>query len=98
MDPKTRGIVAYITLIGWIVAIVTNNPKDEVASFHIRQMLGIMCFAMASLFLSWIPLLGLLVSLAAFVLWLIGFIGALSGEQKEVPFLGEYFQKWFKTL
>ena len=42
MDAKSRGIVAYITLIGWIIAIATNDPKDKFASFHIRQMLGLL--------------------------------------------------------
>ena len=40
MDGKTKAIVAHITLIGWIIALVLNSQqKDEYASFYIRQML-----------------------------------------------------------
>jgi len=38
MDGKTTAIVSHITLIGWIIAFVTNNDKkDPLASFYIRQ-------------------------------------------------------------
>lgn len=102
MDPKTRGIVAYITLIGWVIALVTNTPKDEQASFHLRQMLGIMLFSVACSMATVVPVLGLLVwmvgAIAAFVLWIIGLISALEGSRKPVPLLGTHFQEWFKGL
>lgn len=68
MDPKTRGIVAYLTPIGWIVALVTNNPKDELASFHIRQMLGLMLVSVVG---ALIPFVGFAIAIAAVVLWII---------------------------
>ena len=42
-DGKNVAIIAHITLIGWIIAIVMNSgeKKTEYASFYIRQMLGI---------------------------------------------------------
>ena len=46
-DKKWIGVVAYITIIGWIVAIIVNNNpenKTEFGSFHIRQFLGIFPF------------------------------------------------------
>ncbi|MDQ8186999.1 hypothetical protein [Pelagicoccus sp. SDUM812002] len=102
MDPKTRGIIAYITLIGWVIALVTNTPKDEQTSFHIRQMLGIMLIGLASSMLTVIPILGLIIwplgTIAAFVLWVIGLISAIEGSRKPVPFIGEHFQDWFKGL
>lgn len=34
MDGKTKAIIAHITIIGWIIAIVLNSSeKDEFASF-----------------------------------------------------------------
>ncbi|MDQ8182676.1 hypothetical protein [Pelagicoccus sp. SDUM812005] len=102
MDPKTRGIVAYLTIIGWVIALVTNNPKDEQTSFHLRQMLGIILLSVAASILAAIPLLGLLIwpigMIAAFILWVIGLISAIEGSRKQVPFVGEYFQEWFKGL
>ncbi len=39
---KTVAIISYITLIGWIIALVMNNGnKTALGSFHIRQSLGI---------------------------------------------------------
>lgn len=102
MDPKTRGIVAYITLIGWVIALVTNNPKDEQTSYHLRQMLGIMILSFAGSMVGIIPFLGIIVvpivMIASLVLWVIGLISAIEGSKKPVPFLGEHFQEWFKGL
>lgn len=102
MDSKTRGIVAYITFIGWIVAIATNNPKDEQASFHIRQMLGLVILAIAANLIMIIPILGWIagpiISIFALVCWIIGLISAVQGERKEVPIVGAKFQDWFKGL
>ncbi|MBK7871593.1 MAG: hypothetical protein IPJ74_13440 [Saprospiraceae bacterium] len=94
MDPKTIGIVAYLTLIGWIVALVLNNPKSEFASFHIRQMLGLILLS----FVSWIPFVGIVIGIFALVLWIMGFISAVQGQMKTVPVLGDKFQEWFKSL
>lgn len=100
-DPKTIGIVAYITLIGWIVALIWNNPKSEQASFHVRQALGLMLMMAATNFVKAVPMGGMLsrgLMLGTLVLWVIAFIGSLQGEQKPVPVVGEYFQQWFKQL
>ncbi|MFN7116619.1 MAG: DUF4870 domain-containing protein [Saprospiraceae bacterium] len=94
-DPKVVAIVAYITLIGWIVALVLNNPKSEFGSFHIRQALGIF---LVGIVLSLIPVINLVAWIFAFVLWILGLISAVQGQQKTVPVVGEYFQRWFNAL
>ena len=95
MDGKTKAIVAHITLIGWIIALVLNSQqKDEYASFYIRQMLGLLIIS----FLGFIPLLGIIFGIASLVLWIISLIGAASGEMKALPVVGQYFQDWFKSL
>lgn len=36
MDGKTKAIVAHITIIGWIIALVINSSeKDEFASYSV---------------------------------------------------------------
>ena len=97
MDDKVKAIVAHITLIGWIVALVLNQGanKTELASYYIRQMLGLM---IASFVLGFIPVLNLIVWLVFLVFWIMSLIGALNGEKKPTPYLGEYFQDWFKAL
>ena len=104
-DKNWIGVVAYITIIGWIVAIIMNNNpenKTEFGSFHIRQFLGIFLSMIAISFINIIPLLGqivyLLGALFMFVIWIIGFVGAVQGQMKVVPVVGEYYQKWFASL
>jgi len=100
MDNKTIAIIAHITLIGWIVALVMNSSnKSELVSFYIRQMLGLMILALAgSILSSVIYLVGMVISIIALVLWILSLIGAVSGEKKLVPVVGVYFQDWFKGL
>ncbi|MDA3820678.1 MAG: hypothetical protein PF590_09490 [Candidatus Delongbacteria bacterium] len=96
MEGKTTAIIAHITLIGWIIAIIINrNEKNEFASFYIRQLLGLF---LAGFILAWIPIIGWLLSIAIFVFWLMSLINAIQGEKKELPLVGHYFQEWFKSL
>jgi len=96
MDGKTKAIVAHITYIGWIIALVINsNQKDEIASFYIRQLLGIYLF---SIVISFVPVINILGWLVALVFWILSLIGAVNGEIKETPVIGKYFQDWFKGI
>lgn len=96
VDGKNIAMIAHITLIGWIVALVmNNNSKNEFASFYIRQMLGLMICAFI---LSFIPFVGWILNLGMLVLWILSLIAALNNEKKLTPVLGAYFQDWFKSL
>ena len=93
IDPKVIGIIAYLTLIGWIVALILNSSaKSEFGSFHIRQALGI---GLLGLLLAFIPVIGWILTI---ILVIIGLMSAINGEQKTVPVVGEYFQEWFRGL
>lgn len=101
MDDKTKSIVAHITFIGWIIALVMNqSDKGENTSFYLRQNLGLWLIAVAGTVLGMLTLslIGNIVSIAVFVLWVISLIGALGGEQKPSPVVGEMFQSWFKSI
>ncbi len=96
MNGKTIAIVSYITIIGWVIALLlNNNEKNSFASFHIRQSLGINLLAMV---LSFIPVIGWILGIAVFIFWVIGLIAAISERSVPVPVIGELFQDWFKTL
>ena len=104
-DGKTVGIVAYLWLVGWVIALIlNNNDKTEFGGFHLRQALGIMILwiviAVFNVILTImdIPFIGWLLYIAIFVLWILGIIGAVQGEKKLIPGLGAQFQDWFKGI
>ena len=83
MDAKTTGIVAYLTWIGLLIAFVAGDKEG--AKFHLNQALVLLLFGL----LGAIPVVGWIWEVFMFVCWIIGFIGALQGEEKEVPLLGK---------
>lgn len=92
-EDKTVAIVAYLTLIGFIVAIIMHSSKKtQIGAYHLRQALGLF---IAGIVLGWIPFLNLLVLPVLFVFWLLGFINAIKGEMKPIPLVGPMFEKWF---
>lgn len=99
---KTNAIISYLTIIGCIIAIVMNSEhKNPFASFHIRQALGLqlLFFALGypvGTFDSW--MVSSAFYLFFFILWIYGFLGAVSGRMNEVPLVGPLFQKIFKSL
>lgn len=100
-DDKTVAILSYITIIGFIVAVVLHgNKKTPLGTFHLRQALGLWITGIACwVVLMIIPVIGWImipfVMLGIFVLAVIGFIGAASGQKKPIPLLGDKYQKWF---
>lgn len=110
MDGKSIAIISYITIIGWIVAYVMHgNNKSQLGAFHIRQSLFLMLCgfttAIAQMLFVFIPFLGWIISillyfvlLGLFVLWIIGLIAAINGEEKPVPFLGAKAQELLKGI
>jgi uncharacterized membrane protein len=101
-DGKTMAIISYITIIGTIIAfIMNNNTRNSFASFHIRQMIGIFLLSMLNKYLIY-DLLGATAGFIVFamlvVFWFIGFLGAIKGEEKLVPIIGDKFQELFKGI
>lgn len=82
MDARTTGIVAYITLIGFLIAIIAGD-KDG-AKFHLNQALVIYLFAL----LSPIPCLGQIWGIFIIVCWIMGLLAAINEEEKPVPLIG----------
>ncbi len=101
-EGKTIAIISYLWIIGLIIAFIMNNDKkNSFAAFHIRQMIGLTLLSLALGVILRIVNLGMAGSalgLIPLVLWVIGFIGALQGQEKKVPVLGDMFQDWFKGI
>ena len=94
-DGKTIAIVAHLTIIGFIIALVMNSSnRTEFGSFYIRQTLGIFLLSLVWI----IPVIGWIAGILVFVLWIVSLVGALGGNKKPVFLLGEQFQDWFKSI
>lgn len=83
MDAKTTGIVAYITWIGLIIALVLGDREG--AKFHLNQALVIW---LAGLF-GVIPCIGWVWGIFCFICAIMGLVSAINNEEKEVPLLGQ---------
>ncbi|MEM4397780.1 MAG: hypothetical protein QW757_04115 [Candidatus Woesearchaeota archaeon] len=98
-EGKTIAIISYITWIGLLIAFIMNNEKkNEFAKFHIRQSLLLTLAGFVGMFIFWIPLVGWVLGLGLFVLWILALISAINGEKKELPLVGKLAQDWFKGI
>jgi uncharacterized membrane protein len=95
-------IVAYITLIGTLIAFFMNREdRNPLVSFHIRQALGLWLLQMVlgyfiGAFDSWMISLSFWIFFIA--LFLYGIFGAVGKKMNEIPVLGSFFQKLFATI
>lgn len=83
MDRKTTGIVAYLTWIGLIIALVAGDREG--AKFHLNQALVIWLAGLLGV----IPCIGWIWAIFVFVCAIMGLIAAVNDEEKEVPLLGQ---------
>ena len=107
MDGKSISIISYITWIGWIIAFVMfNSNKSQLAAFHIRQSLGIMLLGIlcyiVQIMLLFVPFLGWAVIgilwIGLVVLWVLGLVSAINGQEKPIPVIGSLAQSLFRGI
>ena len=102
-DGKSIAIIAYLTIIGLIIAYVMNtSKKDDYAAFHIKQSLGLAATGIALGLVGLVPILGWLINIIGFFvllyMWVMGLMNAINNKRSPVPFLGEKFNSWFNNL
>jgi uncharacterized membrane protein len=109
MDQKTISWVSYLTIIGWIIALVSYNgsqDKSSLAKFHLRQSFGIFATGIA-LYIVMIAMIFVMpffifiypfIGIALLIFLILGLISAVNGEEKPVPLLGDFFQKTFTFI
>jgi uncharacterized membrane protein len=99
---KTAAIISYILIVGPLIAISMNNEnKNEFASFHIRQGLGLtITFITLGLTISHFENFTIAASMWVFisVLAVFGLFTAAMGKTTKLPILGGLFQKIFKSF
>ena len=100
-EDKTAAIISYFWWVGLLIAfIMNNNRKSHLTSFHIRQSIGLslISFVLGIFSRYGIELFANILFLGLFVLWVIGLLSAIKGEAKPIPFVGDLFQDWFKSI
>jgi uncharacterized membrane protein len=101
MNGKAKAILAHITIIGWVIALILNmKDRDEFASFYIRQYLGIMIAGLlGNLILNLMNTTAAMVwGVIILIAWLMSLVSAITDKKNETPVIGQYFQEWFKGL
>ena len=98
-DSKTIAIIAHITLIGWLIALVMHgNNKSEYSAFYLRQTLGIMIAGVIANFVVFIPLIGWAYVIAVIAAWVISLVNCVNESTEPLPYVGEHFQEWFQSI
>jgi uncharacterized membrane protein len=111
---KTAAIISYLTIIGWLIAYFAmhKDNKTELGSYQLRQtlllniaaivlgwglgfVLGILIVSTGVFALIYISYV---LQLAIFVIWIVGLIGAINGEKKPMPLIGEKAQTMFPSI
>lgn len=101
-EGKTLALVAYLTLIGTLIAFFMNQDKrNSFTTFHVRQALGLgLLYIAIGYIVSSLDSMMVSMSFWVFfsVLFLYGIFGAITGKENKIPMLGDLFQKLFKSL
>jgi uncharacterized membrane protein len=111
---KIAGIVSYFSIVGWLIAYFAlyQNNRTSLASYQLRQTLLFHIISMALRFGLGLILTAIWFStgifsvyslmrilyLGLFIIWIIGLIGAINGEKKEIPLIGEWAQNVFSSI
>jgi len=98
---KTKAILAYATFVGFLIAASMNgNEKDEFATWHIKNMFGIIIIWIVSLViqLNINYLTGDVLQILSILFVIYSLIMAVQDKKQGVPFLSKKFQQWFTFL
>lgn len=106
MTNRTMAIVAYITLIGWVISYVSYRNSADKSSFvryHLTQALGVMILSVVlsvaiAILTGIIPALGTIlyiVSLVPLVLMIMGIITASNNAERPIPLIGKMVEGKF---
>ena len=91
LDTPTAAVVAYLTVIGFIVAAIMGDRNDPFLKTHLNNALlltiaGLICAGICAIpILGWI--VGGLIGVVIFIYWLIGITSAAIGVNRSLPFL-----------
>ncbi len=101
-DGKVCGILAYL-LVGIIWYFADEKMKrNAFAKYHVKQGLVLLItwviVAVVGSILAMVPFIGwffmLVLEVCMFIIWLLGIIAAINGQQKPLPVIGQFADKF----
>ena len=106
MSNKTMAILAYVTIIGWVVAYLQykkSSDRNPLVNYHLGQSLGLIILTfilgiIVSVVLSIAPslyFLSYILSALSLVFLLLGVIAANNEVSKPLPVVGKLFEGKF---
>jgi uncharacterized membrane protein len=86
-ENKIWALLSYFHVLFLIPLLAKRDSKF--AQFHAKQ--GLLMFVLW--FFVWIPILGWLLALALFIIWIMAVINVLQGRYWKAPVIGDYAEK-----
>ena len=98
METNTLAGLSYFTWIAGLIILLVEKQNRFVRFNAMQEILLTVAWVVAGYILGLIPLLGFvlgpLVWIAGFVLWLICVINAFQGKYFKLPIIGDYAERW----
>jgi len=85
-------LATFFTIIGFIIALATKR-NDKYIMFYAKQGLVLFIGYIIALFLGWIPVVGWAYWILLTIVWVLAWLNALSGEQRNTWIIGDIAKK-----
>ncbi len=98
-DTKLFAFLAtFLSIVGFIIVLLTKK-EDKYVMYYAKQSLVVFIAYVIAGILMMIPFIGWFVLgpiayLIVTILWIISWVYALSGQEKETPLIGQYAKKF----
>ncbi len=91
MNKKATGIVAYIGILGWLIAFLAGDKEG--AKVHLNQGLVLALGGIISSAIAWIPffgtIIGCVLDIVILVFAIMGIVYAATDNDNELPLIGK---------
>lgn len=85
---KVNAVLCYLGILIIVPFLNEEAKKSPFVKFHLNQGLVVLIGGVVVGFISWIPIVGWLIGIAWFVIWLMALIGAAQGQMKRALLVG----------
>ena len=85
-------LATFFTIIGFIIALATKK-KDKYVMFYAKQGLVLFIGFVIAVVLGWIPIVGWIYWILILIIWVISWVNALSGEERDTFIIGKIAEK-----